>query len=310
MVARGRVNHGETCTAELRRSQQRELILLSARLHEASFSCHFYTFLWSTDSLDVWVHPLIQKGSKKNCVSFPVARPKMLCILAGMDQKDSSIRALVVIPGSGMCKAGFTGDFEPRVVSLSFLLSGPDARYHCGMDQTDSYVDGPDCIKLRKFRSCSSLRSSTFPSRRRGRFPRSCRTTEFPPVACGYGGRCPCLQVVQILLWCLVWTVEIPQCSSSSSLSWRRCRSPWPVLPQRFSSCSTLIRWSTFVVQSCSPRVQMWRRQPSSHRCTSMNSGQVVACPLCATAGAVWSMTWRRSPMVFDIPVIMQRREL
>ena len=44
MVARGRVNHGETCTAELRRSQQRELILLSARLHEASFSCHFLHF--------------------------------------------------------------------------------------------------------------------------------------------------------------------------------------------------------------------------------------------------------------------------
>ena len=47
---RGRVNHGETYIAELRRSLQRELILLSARLHEASFSCHFHTFLCSTES--------------------------------------------------------------------------------------------------------------------------------------------------------------------------------------------------------------------------------------------------------------------
>ena len=57
---RGRVNHGGTCTAELRRSQQCELILLSARLHEASFSCHSTLFLWSTDSLDVWIPPLTQ----------------------------------------------------------------------------------------------------------------------------------------------------------------------------------------------------------------------------------------------------------
>ena len=37
-------------------------------------------------------------------------------IVAVQDQKDSSIRALVVIPGSGMCKAGFTGDLAPRAV--------------------------------------------------------------------------------------------------------------------------------------------------------------------------------------------------
>ena len=41
------------------------LVLLSARLHEASFSCHFCTFLWSPDSLDVWKHSLIQSQKKK-----------------------------------------------------------------------------------------------------------------------------------------------------------------------------------------------------------------------------------------------------
>ena len=68
VVARGGVHHSGTCTTELRRSQQCELVLLSARLHEASFSCHFYTLLWSTDSLDVWMHPLIQ-STKKNCLA-------------------------------------------------------------------------------------------------------------------------------------------------------------------------------------------------------------------------------------------------
>ena len=62
VVARGGFHHGGTCTAELRRSQQCELILLSARLHEASFSCHLYTFLWSTDSLKIEAD---QKEKKK-----------------------------------------------------------------------------------------------------------------------------------------------------------------------------------------------------------------------------------------------------
>ena len=51
-------------------------------------------------------------------------------------------------------------------------------------------------------------------------------------------------------------------------------------------------------------------RQPSSHSCSLLNSGLVVACPLCATTGAVCSMTWRSSSMVLDVPVTMQRREL
>ena len=37
------------------------------------------------------------------------------------------------------------------------------------------------------------------------------------------------------------------------------------------------------VVLSCSSRVQTWRRQLSSHSCSPLNSGLVVACPLCAT---------------------------
>ena len=33
---------------------------------------------------------------------------------------------------------------------------------------------------------------------------------------------------------------------------------------------------------------RLWRRQLSSHSCSSLNSGLVVACPLCATTGAEW----------------------
>ena len=63
---RGRVHHGETCTPEPRRSQQRDLILLSARLHEAFFCSHFDTFLRSTVSLDAVVSPLIHVFREKN----------------------------------------------------------------------------------------------------------------------------------------------------------------------------------------------------------------------------------------------------
>ena len=58
-------------------------------------------------------------------VVFPsgVARPRMLCIMADMDQKDSTLRALVVNQGSGKCKVGFAGDSPPRAVFLT-LSSG------------------------------------------------------------------------------------------------------------------------------------------------------------------------------------------
>ena len=50
--------------------------------------------------------------------SSGVARPRMLCIMAVMDQKDS---ALVVNHGSGMCSVGFPGDSAPRAVFLAML---------------------------------------------------------------------------------------------------------------------------------------------------------------------------------------------
>ena len=37
----------------------------------------------------------------------------------------------------------------------------------------------------------------------------------------------------------------------------------------------------------------------------SLNSGLVVACPSFATTGAVWSMTWRSSSTVVDVPVTL-----
>ena len=50
-----------------------------------------------------------------------VVRPKMLGIMAGMDQKDNG--ALIVDSGSGMCKARFPG-FSPHFVFL-LLSAGP-----------------------------------------------------------------------------------------------------------------------------------------------------------------------------------------
>ena len=44
----------------------------------------------------------------------------------------------------------------------------------------------------------------------------------------------------------------------------------------------------SLLCRSCSSRVQTWRRQLSAHGCSPLNSGLVVACPLCATTGAEW----------------------
>ena len=94
---------------------------------------------------------------------FRSRQAQVLGISAGMEQKDSSIRALVVIPSSGMCKAGFTGDCAPRAISLPSCCPAQMLGIIAGMEQTDSFVAT----------WCSSSRSSTFPSRRRGRFPQS-----------------------------------------------------------------------------------------------------------------------------------------
>ena len=62
---------------------------------------------------------------------------------------------------------------------------------------------------------------------------------------------------------CKLWSLR--SCSpslSSTSLSWRTGRFPWSL---SFSSCSTLIRCSTFVVQVQQVRVLAARTQSSSH---------------------------------------------
>ena len=62
---------------------------------------------------------------------------------------------------------------------------------------------------------------------------------------------------------CKLWGLR--SCSPSfpsTSLSWRTGRFPWSL---SFSSCSTLIRCSTFVVQVQQVRVLAARTQSSSH---------------------------------------------
>ena len=49
--------------------------------------------------------------------------------MADADQKDSTLRAFVVIPGSGMCIVGFPGDFSLRAVFLPFRQAH-DAPHH------------------------------------------------------------------------------------------------------------------------------------------------------------------------------------
>ena len=62
---------------------------------------------------------------------FGVARPKMLRILAGIDQKDRC---------SGIFKAGFAGYNTPRAV-LPFLVRRPmKLCIMAGMDQKDLFV--------------------------------------------------------------------------------------------------------------------------------------------------------------------------
>ena len=81
---------------------------------------------------------------------------------------------------------------------------------------------------------------------------------------------------------------------SLTSLSWRGCRFPWSL---SFSSCRTLIRWSTSFVQVLQfsradgeetvelPQLQplkLWRRS--------------LTCPLCATTGAAVAAKVRKPP--------------
>ena len=65
-----------------------------------------------------------------------VIRPEMLSILAGMYQKDSG--ALIVDPGSGMCKACFAGFYA----SLCVPFGCRQARGRVGLDQKNNNVLG------------------------------------------------------------------------------------------------------------------------------------------------------------------------
>ena len=72
-------------------------------------------------------------------VMFPsgVAKPRMLCIMAVMDQKYS---AFVVNRGSGMCLVGFLGVPAPRAVFFPPVVRPRCSASPVGMDQMDIYA--------------------------------------------------------------------------------------------------------------------------------------------------------------------------
>ena len=85
-------------------------------------------------------------------------------------------------------------DLSPAGLSVR---TGHDASSLSGYMSTSVYGGfyGSDCRKLRKFRSCSSSRSSTFPSWCRGRFPWSCCSADHGDSTVAvleHGGSCPC----------------------------------------------------------------------------------------------------------------------
>ena len=90
-----------------------------------------------------------------------VRRPKMLGIMAGMDQKDSC---------SGMYKAGIAGDNTLRAVFVSLVGRPMMVDIVAVMDQKDSCDMVPmfRLLMLWSLRSCSPSRSSTSLSRCRG----------------------------------------------------------------------------------------------------------------------------------------------
>ena len=152
------------------------------------------------------------------------------------------------------------------------MLSCPDARHHCWYGP-----DGQICCDMVQFFKVVDI---SFTAQRQ--IPMVLSDHRVSPVACEYGGRCHCLQVVQILRCCLSEdSRDPPMLGRGADTDYH---GPFH---HRFPSCSTLIRWSTFVVQVNSSRVQTWRRQPSCS-CSSLNFGPVVACPLCATTDAGW----------------------
>ena len=71
---------------------------------------------------------------------FPsfVGRTQLQGIMDGMDQNDSTHRALVLDSGSGICQAGFA--CFPRAVFLYVVVRPKMLRIMAGMDQRDSYA--------------------------------------------------------------------------------------------------------------------------------------------------------------------------
>ena len=136
-------------------------------------------------------------------------------------------------------------DFRMDSVSSSCL-------FNTGYMSTSVYGGfyGSDCRKLRKFRSCSSSRSSTFPSWCRGIFSWSCCSADHsysPAAVLERGDRCPWWQSCRFQSLPVVCNDIFPGyvcCSSTrSSAPCRRAEAdPLFSRPWRYSSC-LLTQW-------------------------------------------------------------------
>ena len=143
-------------------------------------------------------------------VMFPsvVARPRMLRIMASMDQKDSTLRALIVDSSSGTCRAGFAWYCASRCFPFCTWQSQM-LRIVAGMNQKDS----SEAAHQGHFHPCRG--AEAFPHG-----PDCAADHRGSPVAPGQGGQCPDytgLQVVKIPVvaqrqFPLVFqTMDIPQ---------------------------------------------------------------------------------------------------
>ena len=121
----------------------------------------------------------------------------------------------------------------------------------------------------------------------------------------GYRGRFPWSRLLWTtqFLQLLRKVIDVLGCRSCRfSLLMRRGGFPWSRLlsDQRRSPVR---RHGGRFPYCAGPAVLLCRRGEDSRAPTaaSLSSGLVVACPLYATTGAVWSMTWRSSSTVVDV---------
>ena len=230
-------------------------------------------------------------GYDAPCVMFPsgVAKPKMLCILASMDQIMVQTAETVESPQLQSI----------QVVDISFVAQR----------LTTEVPQLPFVFSWSMPLLCRSCLPYPLLSTTGAQGSHSAENRRGPAVAV-HQVRRQFPVVVQRLIPMVLVTMGIPQlqfidkvidvgyagpanlgvtvrrqsrshsCGSSYSFDnvvvipvVAQMQIPLVRFPLCFSSCSTLIRWSTFVVQ-----VQQF----------SLNSGQVVACPLCATTDAGW----------------------